>query len=365
MQSRKRFWLGFAPAVLSTMLSVTLPGVALAAESTMPATYAETIKPELAAKYSYTEDGEYTKALNIPTYEWMPVDTPPKAIFIGIHGLTLHGRRFRVLARSLAVDGMGFIAMDMRGFGRCHFDPKKEFSTADDDRTKVNHEKSYEEIVALAKLVKAKYPDTRIIALGESLGCTFCVRLAAEHPELIVATVLSAPATALNKDMYAGHGQVKQGLKAIIVPSHELNLQSFFANLCSSRVEVQKEMTEDPLIRKELTLKALLSTDAFCAKTDSYGKTTSPNLSVLILQGSADGCVSPEHVTKLMNAMPSDDQTLAWRGNYGHLQLETMYMRAASVNAIVNWLTDHSHDQLVKLENVNKNITDLGGTVTR
>ncbi len=365
MQIRKGFWLGFAPALLSTIVSIVTPEASLAAESTMPASYVEIIKPELAAKYAYTEDGEYTKALNIPTYQWMPVGTPPKAIFIGIHGLTLHGRRFRVLARSLAVNGMGFIAIDMRGFGRCHFDPKKQFSTADDDRTKVNHEKSYEEIVGLAKLVKAKYPETRVIALGESLGCTFCVRLAAEHPELVMGTVLSAPATALNKDMYAGRGQIRQGIKAVVLPSHELSLKLFFANLCSSRVEVQKEMTEDPLVRKELTLKALLSTDVFCAKTDNFGRSTSPKIAVLILQGSADGCVSPEHVTKLMNAMPSDDQTLAWRGNYGHLQLETMYLRAASVNAIVNWLTDHSHDQLAKLEGLNQNITDLGGTVTR
>ncbi len=365
MQSRKVFRLGLVATLLTPIVSDAAIGAALAAESTMPPSYVENIKPELAAKYKYTEDGEFTKALNIPTYEWMPVDTPPKAVFIGIHGLTLHGRRFRVLARSLAVSGMGFISMDMRGFGRCHFDEKKQFSTADDDRTKVNHEKSYEEIVALAKLVKSKYPDTRVIALGESLGCTFGVRLAAEHPEMITGVVLSAPAVALNKDMYAGHGQIRQGLKAIVVPSHELGLQSFFADLCSSRTEVQKEMTEDPLTRKELTLKALLSTDAFCAKTDNYGKTTSPKLAVLILQGSADGCVSPEHVTKLMNAMPSDDQTLAWRGNYGHLQLETIYMRAATVNAIVNWLTDHSHDQQAKLENVNQNITDLGGTITR
>ena len=120
----------------------------------------------------------------------MPVGTPPKAMIIGIHGLTLHGRRFRVLARSLAVNGVGFVSVDMRGFGRCRFDDKKQWSTADDDKSKVNHEKSYEDIAALAKLIKDKYPDQRLVALGESLGCTFCVRLAAEHPDMISGIVL-------------------------------------------------------------------------------------------------------------------------------------------------------------------------------
>lgn len=339
---------------------------AVAAESTMPANgkYVENINPSLASKYAYIEDGEYTKALNIPTYEWMPVDTAPNAIFLGIHGLTLHGRRFRVLARTLAVNGMGFIAMDMRGFGRCHFDPKKQFSTADDDKTKVDHEKSYEDIVKMATMIKAKYPNARLIALGESLGCTFCVRLAAEHPELLMGTVLSAPATHLNRDMFVGHGQVPQGLKAVLLPGHDMNLSNFFAELCSNRTEVRNEMDDDPFIRKELPLHSLIATDEFCAKTDSYGKKTHKNLAVLILQGSSDGCVSPKHVTALMNNMASVDQTLAWRGNFGHLQFETMFMRAASIDAIGNWLLDHSHDQLVRLKGLQQNIADLGGTVS-
>src|ERR1700733_2953533 len=75
-------------------------GAARAGESTMPPQFQEQIQADLASKYAYTENGDYTKALNFPTYEWMPVDRAPRAIVLGIHGLTLHGRRFRVLART-------------------------------------------------------------------------------------------------------------------------------------------------------------------------------------------------------------------------------------------------------------------------
>lgn len=341
---------------------------AFALESTMPMPpYTDDVNPELAKLYVFTQDGEYTKALNMPTYEWMPADTsqPLKAVFLGIHGLTLHGRRFRVIARSLAMHGAGFVSLDMRGFGRCKFDDQHQFSTKDDDKTKVDHEKSYEAIVQLATLIKQKYPNVKLIPIGESLGCTFCVRLAAEHPDLIDSIAISAPAVKVNKDMYAGHGQIRQGVKAILLPDHEIDLKPFFAQLCSNRPEVQKEMTDDPLIRKQLKIKELLSTDKFVDKTAEYGKKTSPDLGVLILQGSADGCVSPKHVTDLMNAMPSTDQTLAWRGNYGHLQLETCFMRAQTISAIANWLLVHNKDSQTRLTGFEDEVKQLGGTVSK
>src|SRR5581483_8666699 len=99
-----------------------------------------------------------------------------------------------------------------------------------------------------------------------------------------------------------------------------------------------KEMEDDPLVVKELSLKALLGTDRWVSKTAEWGRKISDNMPVLILQGSRDSCVSPKKVTDLMSAMPSSDQTLAWRGNYGHLQLETIYMRTTIVDAVVNFL---------------------------
>lgn len=364
MDKMKRLFSVSAAALLATASLCnfsTLPGSAT--ETTMPPPYQDEVKPELADKYSYTEESAYSKKLNLPVYQWMPVGQAPKAMVLAVHGLTLHGRRFRVLARSLAVNGLGFISIDMRGFGKCRFDETKPFNTPGDDKSKVNHQKSYEEIVALAKLIKADYPDVRLIALGESLGCTFCVRLAAEHPELISGIVLGAPAVKLNKDMYVGKGQIAQGLKAVVAPHHDVDMRGFFAELCSKRPEVQSEMLDDPYIVKKLSIGALLSTDEFVDKTTKWGAATDVHLPVLILQGNADGCVSPKHVTDLMNKMPSDDQTLAWRGNFGHLQLETVFMQPAIIDAIGNWLLDHGYDRQVKLKALEQNIADLGGTL--
>ena len=344
------------------VMSVSHPA-AIAGESTMPAEFVEKVTPELAAMYNYIQDGDFTTKLKIPTYEWMPSSSSPRAIVLAIHGLTLHGRRYRVLARMLAANKVGVVALDMRGFGRCRFDEEKQFSTADDDKTRVNHEKSYQEIVRLAQLIREKYPGLKLLLMGESLGCTFCVRLAAEHKELVDAILLSAPAVRLNSKMYVGHGTVLRGVKAVFKSGHDINLHSFFEYLVSTRKEVVNEMIEDPLIVKELSLKALLSTDKFVGRTARWGKSVPDDMPVLILQGSHDSCVSPKKVTELMSAMPSSDQTLAWRANYGHLQLETVYMRATIIDAVVNFLRNHSRENIPALRVFEQQIVDAGGTI--
>lgn len=350
--------------LLATVCVAASTGKAFAIESTMPVDkYPDVVKPELASKYTYTEDGELSQKIGIPTYEWMPVDGPPKAVIVGVHGLTLHGRRFRVLARALAINKIGFVSFDMRGFGRCNTESK--WSTVKNDKSKVHLEKSYEELEELTKLVKAKYPDSKIVLLGESLGCTFCVRMAGEHPDIVYGIVLSAPAVKVNADMMIGAGNIERGLKAAISPHHVMDLHPFIRNLVSGRKQVTAEMLDDPMITKKLTLGALISTDSFVDRTAKWGKATSDKLPVLIIQGSRDSCVSPKHVTDLMANMPSIDQTLSWKGQFGHLQLETQFLRTEVLESLVDWMYDHGAENQIQVANFEQNINDLGGVVVR
>ena len=69
-------------------------------------------------------------------------------------------------------------------------------------------------------------------------------------------------------------------------------------------------------------------------------------------------------MTDLLSAMPSSDQTLAWRGNYGHLQLETVYMRTTIIDAVVNFLRNHSRENIPELRAFQQQIVDAGGTLS-
>lgn len=349
-------------ALSALTLAFSCPG-APASEITIPLQLPDRITPELANKYIYTENGPFTTTLKFPTYTWMPKDQAPRCIILAIHGLTLHGRRFRTLARTFSANGVGLVAFDMHGFGMCRFDDNNQFSTKEIDRKKVNHQKSYEDLVKLAQLVKSTYPGTPVIALGESLGCTFAVKLASEHNELVDGMVLSAPAVKVNPQMYLAPGEIGQGLKAVFAPHHQLNLKTFITKLVSQRKEVCQEMLDDPLILKQLSLGDLIGTDEFVETTAKLGKGISPQLPVLIIQGGGDSCVAPKAVTDLMMAIPSTDQTLRWLGHYGHLQLETSYVRSVVIDALGDWLQNHTPEGKNALVTLEQAIKDSGGTL--
>lgn len=359
--NRKRA--AFLLTALVTLITMISPVSANSAEITIPKQMPDTISPEFAQKYTYTEDGEYSRALDVPTYEWMPSEGEPKALVVGIHGLTLHGRRFRTFARTFAVNGIGFVSLDMRGFGRCRFDDEQKFSTKEDDKTKINHEKSYKDIVKLSRMVRQRYPDKPLIVLGESLGCTFCVRLAAENNDLVDGMILSAPAVKVNPHMYLAPSEVAQGVKAILTPHHKVGLRTFITKLVSERQDVINEMLDDPLILKEVSLFDLLRTDEFVEKTAQFGKSVSPKCAVLILQGGGDGCVASKSVTDLMMNIPSTNQTLRWLGHFGHLQLETSFVRAAVIDALGDWLEDQAPHSKIQLQALEQTIKNTGGTL--
>lgn len=352
-------------ALLSLFAIPILQFSSNASEITIPSQMPDPVSPDILAKFVYKEDGEYTKICGLPTYEWLPAGKDPEAIIIGIHGLTLHGRRYRVLARTMAVSGIGFIAADMRGFGRCHYDDKNQFSTATDNRHKVAHMKSYEELVQLTKAVRDKYPGKPVVLLGESLGCTFCIKIAGEHSDLVDGLVLSAPAVKVNPKMYLSPSDIKEGLKSLVSRNHKVNLHNFLTKLVCPRQEVVDEMINDPLMVTHLSLLDLISTDEFVEKTSKLGKLLAEHLPILIIQGSVDGCVAPVHVTDLMMNIPSDDQTLCWRGKQGHLQLETSFVRATTIDALGDWIEDHSPSGKDRVAVLKRSLEDVGGKLAQ
>lgn len=361
-QALRSTLLGCFSAALSLCM-LTSP-LAFSAESTMPPQYTELINPEIAKQYVYSENGEFATACGLPTYQWMPSDGQANAVIIGVHGLTLHGRRYRVLARTMAINDILFVSMDMLGFGRNRFEEDGTLKTKSPN-AEIHHEQSYQSIVKLAQAVRAKYPNSPIILLGESLGCTFCIRLAGEHPDLAQGVILSAPAVRVNPKMYDSPAEIKAGVKALVTPHHQVDLKNFFTDLVSARPEVEKEMTDDPFIVKKLSIKDLLATDIFVDKTVEWGKTTSEHLPMLVIQGSNDKCVLPKHLVDLMMNMRSDDMRISWKGTYGHLQFETMFMRASIIDSIGMWLQDHSREGSAKLKKLEQDIADLGGTLVR
>ena len=311
---------------------------------------------------TYVEDGPTFKELNLPTYEWYPMNGTHNGSILAIHGLTLHGKLYEVLCKAFATSGFYTCAFDMRGFGRCFVDHNQQFSVNGDSKRKVNYNKSYAEVVRMAQLIKEKHPGLPLYLMGESLGTCMCIRLAGGHPELVDGLILSGPTVKVNPLMFVHPKVIAAGTWGYFQqPRFTVNTDAFVEYLVSNDEDVVGQLLEDPLCRKGLSIPELLKTRKFVSETIPYARKIKLNEPVLVIQGSKDRCMVPHEIVKLSQNIKSADQTMHWLNAYGHLLLETVYLRPVVVDTISDWLFDHCPSHVQDYADMEKRILKLGG----
>ena len=315
-----------------------------------------------APRYTFVENGKLSEQVHLPTYEWVPIKSPPDGMVLAIHGLTLHGRSYEILARSFAAENaMGtyyVVAPDLRGFGVNRISHK--FCEGNDCKQKVDYNKTVDDMVKLTKLMKEKYPEVPLYLLGESLGSTICLATAAKAPGLVDGLILSGTAVMKNSLMFDEPGSIVAAGESLFDPKHRVRLKVFMDKLVSDDENIVNEMKNDPLIPKELRLGELIQTDVFTAKTISFAKQVPPNMSVLILQGGKDKCVVPSAAIKLAAHLRTSDQTMQWFYAHGHLLLETAYISPVTIDALTNWFTTHTSAHEKVLDGMLEDLHSLG-----
>ena len=108
-------------------------------------------------RYTFVQDGDLSKQVHLPIYEWRTKKDPPDGMVLAIHGLTLHGLRYEVFGRVCAAENpLGsyyVVAPDMRGFGRCR-GKAHTFCEDNDCKNKIDYEKSVQDMGKIAKLMR-------------------------------------------------------------------------------------------------------------------------------------------------------------------------------------------------------------------
>jgi len=343
----KRNRLALSAIVLASLLACGTAGVK--AEET-----------SAADRITFVQDGPLSKQLHIPLYEWYPKTGQPKGMVLAIHGLTLHGDRYEVLGRAFAAEGFYACAPDMRGFGRCYKDDTHVFDVNGENRQRIDYDRTFDDLVALCQALKKAHPDLPLFVMGESLGTSFGIKLAADHPELINGLLLSGPTVQVHPLMVLHPHNVAAAGLALMHPTFQMSTSSFVKNLVSNDPKIVKEMLDDPLCRKDLTIADLLRTQRFVKHTLSNASKIKPDLPILIIQGSEDKCMVPHAVTRLSKNIHSSDQTVRWLHAHGHLLLETSYLRPATVDAIDAWIREHSPSYTPEVSALKREIQQLG-----
>jgi len=318
-----------------------------------------------ADRIEVVKDGKRSQQLHIPLSEWYPKGKEPIGMILAIHGLTLHGNTYEVLGKAFAAEGFYACAPDMRGFGRCYTDDKGVFAVDGESKQRVNYDGSYADIVALAQSLKREHPDLPLFAMGESLGTSMCVKLAAEHPELVDGLILSGPTVKIHPIMILHPDNIVAVGWALTHPRFKMSTEGFVRNLVSNDPDIVEELLNDPLCRKGLTIPELVSTKRFVRQTLPNARKIRPELPVLIVQGSEDRCMIPRAVTKLAARIHSSNQNIRWLHAHGHLLFETKYLAPATLDAIDVWIGANSPAHERELTAIKTEILQLGGKEPR
>lgn len=209
----------------------------------MPTIYpsgAKTTAAHLDKSAFITEDGA-----RLPLREW-PVQGEPKAVIIALHGFNDYSRFFDKPARYFSARGIVSFAYDQRGFGAA---PKRGLwagsaSYADD-------------LLTLARLVKARYPRSPLFLLGESMGgAVVMTAVKNDAADLIDGIVLAAPALWARKTMPWYQNSLLWML-AHTTPWLRLTGKGVVKVTPSDNIEMLRELSSDPWVIKGARVETL------------------------------------------------------------------------------------------------------------
>ncbi len=274
--------------------------------------------PIITSGYFVLPDGA-----RLPYRSYLP-KTPPRAIVLALHGYTDSRDGWIMLGAVLNANGIGVYAPDQSGFGatpnRGHWP-----GTA----TLVNEARD------MAVQLRAQYPTTKLVLMGESMGGAIGILLGASpNPPPVDAYILSAPAVwggqALNPFL-----RITLHVATRVDPAKRLTGSSAHV-LASDNIPALIAFGDDPLTIRAPRL------DNVAGLVDLMGQAQTAcayfNQPALFLYGGHDELIPPNAMRACWKALPNNpDVILAYYPGDYHL-IERDLERATPDADIVSYI---------------------------
>ena len=274
--------------------------------------------------------------LNVPIYIWKDPSVPVKGIIVAVHGLTFYASAFDDFARHMASEGYIFYAQDMRGFGRW----KTEAKNFKGDN-KVHFSQTKEDLLRLTDDLKRENPNTKIYALGESLGANFAIWLASSKPDLVDGVIVSGPC--YKRWLHPRARWTKDFITGLMRPTKELNLEPYINPYLSNDRQLTASCLRDPLIMRRMSPVDLFKTNITNGETLKYVANLPPTMPMLIIAGERDAVFKPNSIPDLVSQMGCAKETsLNILKGKGHLLLEHQTVDPSIAKLIDHWLHDRA-----------------------
>jgi alpha-beta hydrolase superfamily lysophospholipase len=242
------------------------------------------IEPQLTAHHVIADDGAV-----LPLRVWMP-EGEPRAVILALHGFNDYSKAFEDPAAQWVKAGIATFAYDQRGFGAAPYRGR----WAGGDRLA-------RDAGVAARLLRARYPETPLFLLGESMGGAIALQLATgDAPPGVNGLILAAPAVrgraslgplASSTLWFFGHT-----LPWYKLTGEGLNIRP------SDNLEALRELFEDPMVIKATRIDAIYGlVDLMDAAAAAAPKLTLPTL---VLYGANEEVVSVEAARAFVESLP-------------------------------------------------------------
>ncbi len=279
-------------------------------------------------------------------YQWYDPQLKPKGILIAIHGLTLHGLLYENLARHLAEEGILVLAPDLPGYGRRWQNAK---NSPKEQRSRICYSQAQDELIELAQSAKSTYKGIPLFCLGESLGANLALHVAEGQSDLVDGVILCAPAIKLRMNLNPRTIRDKASLViGVLNPHATVNLAPYIEDYISDDPSIAKTTLNDPLVRKRLSYRDMWQSYQEMQPVYKEASRINTSTAVLILQGSQDKILCSRSIINLLSNLNSNDQTVKWFKNRGHLMLEACQPKPDVLQTLDEWLKLHVSGQLLE-----------------
>jgi acylglycerol lipase len=265
---------------------------------------------------------------NAPCIQWIGAEKP-KAAILCIHGLSLHKGTFDALGKRLSKDGYAVFALDVRGFG--DWVSKRHIE-------KVDLNGSLADIGQELKVIHEKYPDLKMVMLGESMGGGIALHATALYPNLVSGLISSVPAG----DRFGQTDEeFKVGIHALLGGfNKQMNVGPGVVAQATKKEDLRHTWGDDPLVRMKLSPHELMQFQDFMGKNYESARAIT-NTPVLFIQGMNDKLVRPAGTWKLLEALNTPDRQIVFSKTAEHLILEEAQFSEQDIGFIENWMKKH------------------------
>jgi len=279
--------------------------------------------PSVTAPAQTTDAFVMADGVRLPYRAWLP-EQDPWAVVLALHGMNDSRDAWEIPAPALNAAGIAVFAPDQRGFGDTAmrgFWPGGDALAADAGQ--------------MARLLRARFPQARIILMGESMGAAVLLRMVTQpQPPKVDGYVLIAPAvwgrSAMNPLM---RGTL--WLAGNLVPGMELT-GSGLRITASDNTPALIRLSTDPLTLKATrvdTLRGLVDLmDAAQAAAPFF------NAPALVLYGGKDEVIPPRATQQIWDRMPERVRRAFYPDGY-HLLLRDLG-RSEPLSDVVSWIAD-------------------------